>query len=236
MCCIILKDVPRILTDVFKGKVRAKHGHKWTDDVASGKWLQQAENWHLKLLPEQIGWIESGNTEEWDLPLLFQLLLHSSLCLLADRVPGLQVSLVPGSDIVTVTAQSTDLTNVLKQNDEVIFKLPTNEVFLREVTKVQKNHFSVTRGFCLPPSLQGMPSQQPLIVDTVYVCTPEWHAVEKLSCLHSDNFSHCKEAHTSNTELRKVVQYVESAYNDLSVPPEHILRMKNIETGEFSFL
>jgi hypothetical protein len=233
VCCIILKDVRRILTDVFKRKVEGKHRHEWSDDVVSGRWLQQQENWHLKLLPEQIGWIESGNTEEWDLPLLFHLLLHSSLCLLADRIPGLQVSLVPGSDVVTVTVieQSTDLANVLKQGNKVVLNLPNNEVLLREVMKVQKNHFCITKRFCLPPSLQGLTPQQPVIVGSVHVCTQEWHAVEKLFCLHDEKFSACKEARTSNEDLRMVVQCVECAYNNLSVPSEHILHMKNIETG-----
>ena len=190
----------------------------------------------MKLLPEQIGRIENGNTNDWDLPLLFHVLLHSSLYLLADQVPDLQVSLIPGLNTITVvpiTAQSRDLTNVLKQDDKVIFNLPSDEIFRGEVINVQKNQFSIKMRFNLPSSLQGIPPQRSLIVDGIYVCTREWYAVEKLSCLHSDYFSHRKETPLSNTDFRMVVQCIEGAYDDLNVPTHHL---KNIETGEFLFL
>ena len=170
--------------------------------------------------------IQNGDTYQWDPTLLFHAFLHSSLCLLADNVHGVQATLQPGSNIVTLSAKLP--VNTISRRDLVMFDLG-NEMFRSEVINIQQNQLTIKDKFSPSSKLRVHP-QQGAKAD-MFVCQRTWYAVQKLSFIRNDNFAHCNAASTSAIQLKHLIQNVEAIYKDLGVQQRVISDMKAIETG-----
>jgi len=208
LCHIILDDIPAVLRSIFLQRFGPKYQHHWTDSPQSGQLLMKNEMWRSKLSPKQLQLLQDGNTAHWDPTILFHVLLHSSMCLLAAKVQGTQCNLQMQSKVIKATSPNFDFRNVLKNGDKIILDLGTGP-FRSVVIKVQKNQFFIRHPFSYPPGHQGqLTSHQGLSFD-LYICLPEWRQVEHLSFLRNDYFAHCGEARTSKKELNSIIQNVE---------------------------
>ena len=177
-------------------------------------WLMKQERWHANLLSSDKQKLSSGNSEEWDLSLLFHILLYSSHCFLADSTPvpcaiiqhqSTMVSSIPGS--------AADLTEVIQTGNKVIFDLGMS-CFSSTVVSANKNNFILKHAVIVPaePPVQG--------VATVpfFKCKPEWLAIEKLFRLRDKYLAYCKTAVMTDKELQQFIQEVRRLYAILSIP------------------
>ena len=195
------------------------------------------EMWRSRLSPKQLQLLQDGNTAHWDPTILFHVLLHSSMCLLAAKVQGTQCDLQIQSKLIKATSPNFDFRNVLQSGDKIMLDLGT-DLFRSVVTKVQKNQFFVRHPFGYPPGYQRQLMGQPGVAFDLYICQPEWKQIEHLSFLRNDYFAHCGEARTSAKELNSIIQSIEQVYINLRVPQKTIAAMKSIKNGKklYAFL
>lgn len=229
VCCIILDDIPEILRDIFKQEVQAKCKHNWTDTPKSGQWLLQQERCNSNLSQEQRQLLEKGNTSDWDSTLLFHVLLYSNLhLLLHNPVPDVQINLDPNSNVGKVPPNAhVDLSEILHPGSKVILDLG-GDLLQAEVTTVQRNQFNFQMPYPFP---QGVLQQK--LTAGIWVCRPEWCAVEDLLHLCNHSFAHHhSNASISTLELQKLLQDIESAYTALSRMPQVIADMRAVGTGK----
>ena len=221
-----MEDVPDILRWLFCQKISNKYKRQWVDGRKWGTWFFQQERFTSKLSSIQIQILKNGLTQEWDSTLLFHALLYSSHLLLADPIPGNQVSIQHNSKKIFSTIQSIDFTRVLQRGDKIILDLGTD--FIRvELVRVCPTELHLKWPLKLP---QPPPARAQLVCDG-YICSREWHTIEQLSFLRNDNFSHCKTARITTNELSYVIQDIEAKYNTLHVPPPRITKMRSIISG-----
>lgn len=173
--------------------------------------------------------MEKGNTSDWDSTLLFHVLLYSNLHLLVHNpVPDVQINLDPSLNVGKVPPNAhVDLSEILHPGSKVILDLG-DDLLQAEVTTVQRNQFNFQKPYPFP---QGV-LQQNLISD-IWVCRPEWCAVEDLLHLCNHSFAHHhSNASISTLELQKLLQDIESACTALSRMPQVIADMRAVGTGE----
>ena len=229
LCCVVLDDIPEVLRDVFKQNVQAKHKYNWTDTPKSGQWLLQQEKLNSKLSLQQRQLLENGNTNDWDSALLFHVLLYSNLHLLVNNpVPHVQIILDPSLDVVRVTSAHVNFNEILCPGSKVMLDLG-NDVCWAEVTTVQRNQFNFRKPYPFPHDIL---LQTPTA--DVWVCQPEWCAVEDLLYLRNHSFAHHhSNAGISTSELQRLLQNVESAYTALSRLPQVIADMRAAGKGKY---
>ena len=225
LCHIVLNDIPKQLREIFKKNILAKCGKEWVDNQACGMWLMKQERWHANLLSSDKQRLSSGNSEKWDLALLFHILLYSSHCFLADSTPVPCAIIQQQSTMVSSIPGSADLTEVIQTGDKVIVDLGLS-CFSSTVVSASKSHF------ILKHPIKSVPAESPVQgVATVpfFKCKPEWLAIEKLFRLRDKYLAYCKTAVMTDKELQQFIQEVRRLYAILSIPGE--LQMFPLERG-----
>lgn len=222
ICRILLDDVPSVLRPIFKRKIKSlNHGRKWQDTNTSGEWLVENERWKKKLSQPQLDLLRGGDTKCWDGTLLVHILLHSSHCLFAEKVPNIQWVLKAGENKVSACMRG-DFYNQSWQKRRVIFDLEEDQ-FCTEIAEVQESCL-ITKHIFQPHG------STPRSVD-MYICQKEWCRINELARLRNTCYGHCAKACASSAELRNVVRDIEGIYRDLNVPEKCIIAMKAIENG-----
>ena len=183
------------------------------------------DHWQTRLGKAQINLLQNGNAAEWDSSLLFYVLLHSGLCLFANKLQSTQCILTAGSGIVSASVPSINFQAVLENGHRVIFDLGRDH-FQTDVVQVQKNCFRIKHTFMPKHGID----QSPMTVD-MYICQREWLCIKELAELQSVNYAHCKEAQVDAANLHSVVKQTEKMYIELKVSRKHITAMKAIEKG-----
>lgn len=228
ICRIVLDDVPNVLRNIFKDEFQHKYRQPWADNRASGNMLMKYDHWQAKLSPPQLKLLRDGDTQCWDGTLLFHVLLHSSLCLFADKFQSTQCVITVQTQSVSASVPGCDFRSLLRKGYKVIFDLG-NDQFRTDVVNVQKNRFLTKHVFKPPHGL--LPPQQMSITVDMYICRMEWFCINELAQLRNVNFAHCGAARATAAQLHNVIQNVERIYSDLKVPGNSIAGMKAIEKG-----
>lgn len=228
LCRIVLDDVPNVLRIIFKDEFQQKYHQQWTDDCTAGNMLMKHDHWQTKLISPQLKRLRDGNTSNWDSTLLFHVLLHSSMCLNADRVQDTQCIIRVQSDEVLASVPSFDFRSVLRRGYRVIFDLG-NDQFRTDIVNVQKRSFFTKYRFRPPQGF--LPPQQSSMTVDVYICRKKWFYIEELAALRNSCFAHCEAARISAADLQNVVQRTEKIYNNLRVSRKVIDAMKAMERG-----
>lgn len=225
LCHIVLNDIPKQLREIFKQNILAKCGKEWVDNQACGMWLMKQERWHANLLSSDKQKLSNGNSGEWDLALLFHILLYSSHCFLADSTPVSHAIIQQKSTMVSSIPGSADLTEIFQTGDKVIFDLGVS-YFSSTVVSVNKSHF------ILKHAIKSVPAEPPVQgVATVpfFKCKPEWLAIERLFHLRDKYLAYCKTAVMTDEELQRFLQEVRRLYAILRIPGG--LQMASLERG-----
>ena len=222
---IILEDVPDVLRSLFYQVIFKKHAKKWFDNAKWGKWFLQQERFTTKLTVYQKQTIESGLTQNWDLTLLFHVLLYSSHLLLADSIPGQQLLITHNSKKATTPSLTVNLTHSIRSGDFIIFDFGGSDFIKAEVTNVRPTEIIFKRPLSLPPSLSSL-------YVNAYLCSTMWYVVEELSFIRNNEFAHCTSARITKKQLLNVVQRIESNYKDLNVPASRICSLQTILSGK----
>ena len=220
-----MEDVPDILRWLFYQKILNKYKRQWVDGKNCGKWFLQQDRFISKLSPTQKQNLENGQTQNWDSTLLFHALLYSSHLLLADPIPGNQVSIQRNSKKLVSTIPKINFTHVLRQGDKIILDLGSADFIRVELAGVRPTELYLKWPLKLP---QSVPAQ---LVRDAYICSREWLAVEQLSFLRNDRFAHCKTARITTKQLSCVIQGIEAHYNTLHASPSRIDKMRSITSG-----
>ena len=221
MCRITLDHVPQVLRNIFLNRLP-----KWNNSPADGNWFLQNERWMSKLSQEMKSKIQQGNSNNWDSTVLFHILLFSSHCLLANKVPGTQGSLQTGSKMVKATLRSADFRRYVVKGSTVLFDLG-GYFFRAQVTNskpVCQRDFFVSKVF----------NDHSTYAD-VYVCTVEWQLLEELSHLRNEKFAHVDSCSTTNKDLKIFVQDLTKIYHQLKVPKQLITDMQSMATGIYKY-
>lgn len=223
LCRIILEDVPDILRTLFRDEISRKYKRKWSDGQKWGRWLFQQEKFQSRLNGKQKSMLASGQTENWDISQLVHALLYSSQFLLANPFKNNCVNVKHNDPFKLVsTMPQTDFTQHLCRNDIILCDLG-HELVRNEVKYVSQNDITLK---------YQIKSQNPTQI-TVYRCSKEWMSVEELSMLRNTKFAHCKNARIADSDLKRVVQRVETLYTDLGIAKPRIDSMSDIFKGNF---
>ena len=167
LCQIVLEDVPSVLRDFFQLQFNLQNKHQWTNSPQSGQLLMHYERWCSKLSATQVQLLQNGDINQWDLTLIFHVLLYSSWCLLVKKIQGTQFTFQIQSKTVKALAARIDLRNFLGSGDKIIVDLHSDP-FRAEIRSVTQNQFSMQYPFKFPKGYQGQ-AQTQITVD-VYVC------------------------------------------------------------------
>lgn len=211
-----------VMRNIFQKQIENKYGpaQRWKNLPTDGAWFLKNERWKEKLSQEMQRYLQGGNCERWDPTLLFHVLLHSSHCLLMDRVVGVQADLQKGSRIVKLGGAPVDVRRILRPGNVVVFDLGQT-YFRTPVHSVRKaQEFQVIKPFPHNSTLAD-----------VYICKPEWQALEKLSWRRNDYFAHSQSCEMSSKDLNTLIQDVARVYSHLQVPVHVIAQMKAIGKG-----
>jgi len=152
--------------------------------------------------------------------LLFHALLHSSHCLLMDKIAGTQADLQKGSHVVKLGGSLVDVQRILHPGDVVVFDLG-HTYFRSPVQSVRKaQEFQVSKPFPYDKTLAD-----------IYICKSEWQALERLSWRRNDYFAHSQSCEMSSSDLNTLIQDVAQVYLQFQVPAHIIAQMKAIGKG-----
>ena len=218
-----MEDVPDILRWLFFQEISNKYKRQWVDDKNWGNWFLQQDRFTSKLNSIQKQNLANGQTQDWDPTLLFHTLLYSSHFLLADPIPGNKVNIQHNPKKLISTVPKIDFTRELRQDDKMILDLGSADFIKVELAHVRPTELQLKKPLNLSRSA---PSQC-----NAYMCSREWHAVEKLSFIRNEKFAHCKTARITTNELRNTIQDVQIAYKTLRVPRHHITKLTSLITG-----
>ncbi|CAI8031515.1 hypothetical protein GBAR_LOCUS17874, partial [Geodia barretti] len=185
--------------------------------------LVRTDRWQAQLCKAHLNYLQNGNCAEWDSTVLFHVLLHSSLCLFADKFEGTQCIITAQSNVVFPSVPSINFQNVLRNGYKVIFDLGRDQ-FQTDIVNVQKNCFHIQH--VLNPK-HGIYSSQ-MTVD-MYICQKKWFCIEELAKLQNNHFAHCQEARIGAAHLHSLIEHAESIFVDLKVSAKVITAMKAIE-------
>lgn len=220
VCRIILDHIPQVLRGMFYNRQRSRG--PWRDSSVDGKWFMGNEQWDSRLSQVMRTKIEQGDSKSWDSTILFHVLLYSSHCLFANKVPGTQGSLQTDSKMVKATTKSVDLRNYISNGYTVLCDLGS-DFFRAQVTgRIQPNNFFVSKAF-----------KDPSTDADIYVCTKEWQVLEELSRMRNKKFAHVTSCSATNRELHFLVQDLQRIYKQLNVPEFMIAEMKSMATGKY---
>lgn len=225
MCRLILENVPDVLRNIFKNELKKKFCHSWDDNPSSGQFIIKNDHWQVRLQKAQLIILENGKMEEWDSYLLFYLLLHSGLCLLADKFQGTQCIITVESNMIYSSVSDIDLQRMIEIGDKIIFDLGT-DYFRTDIVRVYGNCFEIKHIFKPKNEIRS----SVMTVD-VYICRREWCSIEKLAILLSNNYACIKEENVDAAHLHRLIQCAENIYMELGVSGEVITAMKSIEEG-----
>lgn len=189
---------------------------RWHDSPSEGKKFISKERWTSKLSHQMRTNIEKGNSKNWDASTLFHVLLYTSHCPLAERIPGTKGSIQTDSKVVKATA---DLQKYLKENDAVLFDLGKAS-FYSKVYSVKAKEFFICNNFTLPDASAD-----------IYVCDDEWHLVNKLREVRNKHV-HKNPKVTSDAELNSILKVVSEMYLKLNVPQIRIAEMYKVAVGK----
>ena len=207
---------------IFQVKIENKYGprYKWKNSPADGAWFFSNERWKEKLSQEMQRSLQRGNCERWDMTLLFHALLHSSHCLLMDKIAGTQADLQKGSRVVKLGGSLIDVRRILHPGDVGVFDL--GHTYCRSpVQSVRKAHeFQVSKPFPYDKTLAD-----------IYICKSEWQALERLSWRRNDYFAHSQSCEMSSSDLNTLIPDVAQVYLQFQVPAHIIAQMKAIGKG-----
>ena len=183
------------------------HGYDFSDGEASGNWLMEGEkgSWTGDLTLEEMDVLKRGNTYEWNLRLLFHCLLHSKLCLLADRVTICKVKIEPGSPYIQMLNQMK--IDSLQPNVTVMLDLGDRKVQC-VISKVTQEYVEV--------KWDDKPPERAVNAD-MYVCNQDWHTINTLYHLCKDVCTGSSISSTSPEHLTRFVHGVQDAYRQLGV-------------------
>ena len=85
LCRLVLDIFPNVLRIIFKNEFQQKFCCLWEDNPTVGDFLVRTDRWQARLGKAHLNYLQNGNSAEWDSTVLFHVLLHSSLCLFADK-------------------------------------------------------------------------------------------------------------------------------------------------------
>lgn len=194
------------------------------DSSTDGNAFLQNERWNSKLSQVMKSKIKQGDRKYWDSTILFHVLLYSSHCLFANRVPGTLGSLQTGSKMIEATTKSVDLRKNISNGCTVLCDLGS-DFFRAQVTgKIQPSRFFVSKAF-----------KDPSTDANIYVCTMEWQALEELSWMRNQKFAHVNSCSATNKDLHSLVDDLSKIYRQLKVPERIIVEMQSMATGEYSY-
>ena len=225
LCRLVLDIFPNVLRIIFKNEFQQKFFSSWEDNPTSGDFLVRTDRWQAQLCKAHLNYLQNGNCAEWDSTVLFHVLLHSSLCLFADKFEGTQCIITAQSNVVFPSVPSINFKNVLRNGYKVIFDLGRDQ-FQTDIVNVQKNCFHIQHVF---NPKHGIYSSQ-MTVD-MYICQKKWLCIEELAKLQNNHFAHCQEARIGAAHLHSLIEHAESIFVDLKVSAKVITAMKAIEKG-----
>ena len=119
--------------------------------------------------------------------------------------------------------QNIDFTRELQQGDKIILDLGSADFIRVELAHVYPTELQLKKALNLS---QSAPSQC-----NAYMCSREWHAVEKLSFIRNERFAHCETARITTDDLSYVIQVIEAVYKTLCVPRSRITKMTSLIKG-----
>ena len=174
--------MPDVLRDFFKKAFHSKFKCPWIDSNDAGQQLIAGERWQLNLNQQQQKLLASGDTHYWDQATFFHVLLHSSHCLLADKVflsndCQLQCILERNSNFVFSKNAELNFKSLLGTGDMIILDLG-KESLESSVTVVQKEGFYIAHAYCSSTSISEF---QKDITAELYLCKSEWSTIFGLS-------------------------------------------------------
>ena len=193
-----------VLREIFKDKMKRCHGYDFSDGEASGNWIMEGRNgqWTTDLTSEELDVLKRGNKYEWNLRLLFHCLLHSKLCLLADRVTTCKASIEPGSQRLQYVE-----TDTLQPNATALLDLGDRKAQC-VICKVTQEYVEVKWDDKSPEGALNA---------DMYVCSQEWHTVNTLYHLCKDVCMNSSISSIPPEDLTEFVRGVQDAYRKLGV-------------------
>ena len=189
--------MPNVLRDFFKKVFQSKFKCPWIDLSDACQRLIANERWQLNLNQPQKKLLASGDTRYWDEATFFHLLLHSSLCLLADQVflsngCQLQCILEKNSNLVVSKNGKFNFKSLLGTGDRIILDLG-KESIESNVTVVQKEGFYIASSHVSSKPISELQTQKDVTAE-LYLCKTEWSAIFDLSEIkaHAMDYSSIK--------------------------------------------
>ena len=200
MCLLVVRDIPKILRHILRGK-------KWS---TSGKELFQS-----RLNPKQVKLLTSGDTEKWDTTLLRHALLYSSQFLLAEFCEAVQYE---GSDAFFIGF------SFYGSPCDILLHLPyiKDDLIRKRVSYVEEGsllhidfkgdefHSKAYKYYVDPKRLPNIRTEA-----NVYICTEEWLLIESLTDIRNKYFAHCESASIESTKLNEIVKEVKELCHNL---------------------
>lgn len=218
VCRITVDHIPQVLQGIFYAKLPS-----WQDSPASGNRFFKNERWASRLSPEMISKIKQGNSNNWDATILFHVLLYSSHCLLAMKIPGTQGSLQTGSKEIKATTASADFRKYVSNGCTVLFDLGDSFFCSKVIAgRIQPNDFFIYKMFGFRNTNAD-----------IYVCSSEWHLLEELSHIRNEKFAHPDSCSATTRELSILVHDLVRIYRRLNVPQRLITDMQTMSTGKY---
>ena len=212
--------MPYVLRSFFKKVFHCKFKHPWTDSFDACQTFIADERWDLNLSHQQQKLLTSGDTHYWDQATFFQVLLHSSHCLLADQVflsnsCPLQCILESDSNFVVSKNAEFNFNSLLCSGDMIILDLG-KESIESSVGIVQKEGFYISR------SNVSIPELQKGITAELYLCKAEWSAIFDLSKIKTHSMDYA------------CIKVIKNAYSIMGAQQSVINELRTIIGGTFN--
>ena len=217
---IFLEHLSFVMRDIFVTQIKQKKKYEWKNSPSNGALFMHYEKWTEKLSKTMQDLLRKGDCNRWDPTLLFHVLLFSSNCLLLETV-GVCVKANPVSKVVKISGNA----ERVQCGSVLIFDL--GQTFFRSsVTNVVgRSEFQLKKIF--PQNIASI---------SVYICTPKWRVLDKLSWSRNEYFAHRHSCSMSSRELDEVVKEVTEAYTTLQVPQRIIDEMRAIRNSKIPII
>ncbi len=186
---------------------------KMSKKYSSVNWKDEIKPKDVKCEDDEGKKLRDKNIEEWDTSLLAKMLLNSPHHLLVVNSSGCKCKNFESEfgwkeeyKVLIVAGKNTSKAEVQSINDKTF-------VYSRSKNKVEMKEN-----------------------DIIYLCSPEWNAVNKLCDIRNVLFAHVPSTAMKKEVFDGAVKDVESCYKTLQICKECESKLKEILSGMFTFL
>lgn len=172
--------------------------------------MKGKEKWIDRLHDVEQKFLDEGNTEEWDVSLLCRVLLYSTLGLLVDEIPGVNVTKKDVLHMTQFPFGISDHKDIVGR--KILAEITTSRqasCTAHECTEVSDNDVKIR------PSLKKQKGVR------IFLCSkPQWEEVDKLRLLRNDKFAHTSGAQLPDGVVTDLIDKVASSYRAVGVPQD----------------